>query len=112
MTLAWVLGQRTETPITQTPTRDLTTRDLKSERVHADDVVEPGGYPWLTGRVLPLTFGEGVRDTITWLLGGSILLLTDRGSRVIEAGEEWLGYRHGGQPRRDVTERQSTRNAE
>jgi len=82
VTLAWVLGERTETPITRSPTREVTTRNLKTERIHADDLVEQARHPWLPGRVLPPMYGEGARDTITWLLGGSILLLTDRGSRV------------------------------
>jgi hypothetical protein len=68
-TLAWVLGERPETPITRMHLRELTTRDLKAERVHAEDVIEQARHPWMADRLPPPWFGEGVKFTITWLLG-------------------------------------------
>ena len=68
-TLAWVLGERAESPITRARSRELTTRALKMERVHAEDVIEQSRYPWMADRLPPLWYGEGVKFTITWLLG-------------------------------------------
>jgi hypothetical protein len=68
-TLAWVLGQRTNAPITAARPREITTRDLKTERVHAEDVIEQARYPWMADRLPPFWYGEGVKLTITWLLG-------------------------------------------
>jgi hypothetical protein len=68
-TLAWVLGERADSPITSTHSRELTTRALKMERVHAEDVIEQSRYPWMADRLPPLWYGEGVKFTITWLLG-------------------------------------------
>jgi hypothetical protein len=68
-TLAWVLGERAESPVTRAHSRELTTRDLKVERVHAEDVIEQSRYPWMADRLPPLWYGEGVKFTITWLLG-------------------------------------------
>ena len=68
-TLAWTLGERAESPITRARSRELTTRALKMERVHAEDVIEQSRYPWMADRLPPLWYGEGVKFTITWLLG-------------------------------------------
>ena len=68
-TLAWVLGERADSPITRAHSRELTTRALKMERVHAEDVIEQSRYPWMADRLPPLWYGEGVKFTITWLLG-------------------------------------------
>jgi hypothetical protein len=68
-TLAWILRERAESPITRAHSRELTTRDLKVERVHAQDVIEQARYPWMADRMPPLWYGEGVKFTITWLLG-------------------------------------------
>jgi len=68
-TLAWVLGERADSPITSPHSRELTTRVLKMQRVHAEDVIEQSRYPWMAGRLPPLWYGEGVKFTITWLLG-------------------------------------------
>jgi len=68
-TLAWVLGERADSPITSVHSHELTTRALKMERVHAEDVIEQSRYPWMADRLLPLWYGEGVKFTITWLLG-------------------------------------------
>ena len=70
-TLAWVLGERAEAPITRAHSRELTTRDLKVERVHAEDVIEQSRNPWMADRLPPLWYGEGVKFSITWLLGDS-----------------------------------------
>jgi hypothetical protein len=68
-TLAWVLGQQAESPITRARMGELATSDLKAERVHADDVIEQVRHPWMSDRLPPSTYGEGVKLTITWLLG-------------------------------------------
>ena len=68
-TLAWVLGERAGSPITNAHSPELTTRDLKMQRVHAQDVIEQSRYPWMADRLPPLWYGEGVKFTITWLLG-------------------------------------------
>jgi len=68
-TLAWVLGERAGSPITSVHSNELTTRALKMERVHAEDVIEQSRYPWMADRLPPLWYGEGVKFTITWLLG-------------------------------------------
>jgi hypothetical protein len=68
-TLAWVLGERADSPITSPHSRELTTRVLKRQRVHAEDVIEQSRYPWMADRLPPLWYGEGVKFTITWLLG-------------------------------------------
>jgi hypothetical protein len=64
-TLAWVLGERTDAPISRQQAREVTTRDLKRERVRADDVIERGRYPWMADRLPPAWYGEGVQLTIT-----------------------------------------------
>jgi hypothetical protein len=68
-TLAWTLGERAESPISRARSRELTTRALKMERVHAEDVIEQSRYPWMADRLPPLWYGEGVKFTISWLLG-------------------------------------------
>lgn len=70
-TLAWVLGDRSESPITRVHSRDLTTKELKRERVHAEDVIEQARMPWMTDRLPSPWYGEGVKLTINWLLGDS-----------------------------------------
>jgi hypothetical protein len=74
VTLAWVLGQRAGAPITRTRSGELTTRDLKAERVHAEDVIEQAKSTWITDRPLSPWFGEGVKCSISWLLGDSSIL--------------------------------------
>ncbi|HUY47587.1 MAG TPA: hypothetical protein VMV92_17940 [Streptosporangiaceae bacterium] len=76
-TLAWVLGERAETPVTRARPRELTARALKSERVHAEDVIEQGGNRWAADWPLPRWYGQGVKSTITWLLGDSTALPVD-----------------------------------
>lgn len=71
-TLAWVLGQRREAPITSVRCHEVTTRDLKSERVHAEDVIEQASRPWIADRELSPWYGEGVKCSITWLLGDTL----------------------------------------
>jgi hypothetical protein len=68
-TLAWVLGERADSPVARAHSRELTTRILKMERVRAEDVIEQSRYPWMADRLPPLWYGEGVKFTITWLLG-------------------------------------------
>ncbi len=70
-TLAWVLGERAGSLIAHTHPRELTTKDLKTERLHAEDVIEQARNPWMADRLPPPWFGEGVKFTITWLLGDS-----------------------------------------
>jgi hypothetical protein len=69
-TLDWILG-RAVPPITRAQPADLTTRDLKTERLHAEDVIEQASQPWLAERLPPLWYGEGVKAAIDWLLGDS-----------------------------------------
>lgn len=69
-TLAWVLGERPEAPITHTRSREPTTRDLKAERVHAEDVIGQAKRPWFT-EPTSTWYGEGVNHSIDWLLGDS-----------------------------------------
>jgi hypothetical protein len=68
-TLTWVLGERTGAPISSQQAHEVTTRALKRERVRADDVIEQARYPWMADRLPPPWYGEGVKHTITWLLG-------------------------------------------
>jgi hypothetical protein len=69
--LAWVLGQQPESPITHVRLDELTTRDLKAERLGAEDVIEQASQSWMADRLALLRYGEGVKLTITWLLGDS-----------------------------------------
>lgn len=86
-TLAWVLGERPDTPITRRPSQELTTRDLKRERVHAEDVIELGSKPWMAGRLPSPRYGDGVKLTITWLLGDSTASpIGPKGARVNDFG--------------------------
>jgi hypothetical protein len=81
-TLHWVLGERPVTPITRRARPgELTARDLKMERVHADDVIEQARYPWMADRLPPPWYGEGVKFSITWLLGDSIAPPVDPAGR-------------------------------
>jgi hypothetical protein len=70
-TLAWVLGEQAEAPITRRRSAELTNRDFKAERVHAEDVIEQTRNSGLCGRPPPPAYGEGVKFTISWLLGDS-----------------------------------------
>ncbi len=80
-TLAWILGDRAESPVACPHFRELTTRAIKMERVRAEDVIEQSRYPWMTDRLPPLWYGEGVKFTITWLLGGWIAPPVDPAGR-------------------------------
>ena len=87
-TLAWTLGERAESPITRAHSRELTTRALKMERVHAEDVIEQSRYPWMADRLPPLWYGEGVKFTITWLLGDWTAPPVDpRRARTLQPGQ-------------------------
>lgn len=70
-TLAWVLRERAQAPVTPGCAGELTTGDLKLERVRAEDVIDQARHPWMAGRVPPPCYGEGVKFSITWLLGDS-----------------------------------------
>ena len=76
-TLAWVLGDRPEAPITHSRPRELTTRDLKVERLHAEDIIEQGTMPWMADRIPPGRYSEGVKFTISGLLGDTIVPPSD-----------------------------------
>lgn len=80
MALAWVLGERAEAPITRVRPRDVTGRALKTERAYAEDVIEQGGNPWAADWFPSCWYGEGVRSTISWLLGDSTKPPVDRAS--------------------------------
>lgn len=69
MTLAWVRGERAETPITHAHV-ETTTRTLKRERLHAEDATEQRADQHATGQP-SRRYGEGVQSTISWLLGDS-----------------------------------------
>ena len=70
MTLAWVRGDRNETPISRTRP-GVTAKTLKRERIHAEDAIEQGRDWCAADRFPERSYGEGVKCTITWLLGGS-----------------------------------------
>jgi hypothetical protein len=70
-TLSWVIGERSDSPLTRRQSREPTARDLKTERVRAKDVVEQARNPGVVGCLPSPWFGEGVNFTITWLLGDS-----------------------------------------
>lgn len=72
-TLAWVLGESADAPITRAQPLELTTRDLKTERVHAEDVIDQGRRHWVADWLPPRRYGEAVRSTISWLLGDSLM---------------------------------------
>lgn len=68
-TLSWVLGEASA-PITRTQSK-LTIRDIKTERLHAEDLIDHAAAPWSEGA--SAWYGEGVKSTITWLLGDSVV---------------------------------------
>lgn len=68
-TLSWVLGEA-GSPI-RGAASEPTTREMKAERLHAEDLIEQAAFPWLCDRVWSPRYGEGVKSTITWLLGRS-----------------------------------------
>ena len=70
-TLSWVLGQA-ESPITRRQSEP-TSRNLKTERLHAEDLIDQTASPWRADRQPSPWYGEGVKSTITWLLGDSLL---------------------------------------
>lgn len=76
-TLAWVLGERAEAPITRAQPREVTARALKTERVYAEDVIGQDGDPRIANWLPPRSYGEGVEAAISWLLGDSIALRVD-----------------------------------
>lgn len=76
-TLTWVLGRSPHAPITQETGDGSTSRDLKRERLHAEDVIEQARYPWMSDHLPSLTYDEGVKTTITWLLGNMTKQLLD-----------------------------------
>jgi hypothetical protein len=78
-TLGWVLGQRAEAPITSRRHRNLTAMELKAERLHAEDMMEQARQRPVAGSLPRYGYGEGVTDTITWLLGGCITPPVDSG---------------------------------
>jgi hypothetical protein len=80
-TLRWVLCGRLVTPITRARSHELTTRDLKKERVRAGDVIEQARYPWMADQLPPPWYGEGVKFSITWLLGDSTAPPADSAGR-------------------------------
>jgi hypothetical protein len=103
-TLAWALGEQPEAPITRTRSRELTTRALKTERVYAQDVIEQSGRPWITDRLPPPSYGQGVKLTITWLLGDSTALPVDPTGCDLHARTGWP--LHGpGNPRQNQRHR-------
>jgi hypothetical protein len=71
-TLAWALGKQPETPMTRTNSQGLTSRQLKLERVHAEDLIGQAKSPRAPDGRLSAGYGEGVKYTITWLLGDQI----------------------------------------
>lgn len=76
-TLTWVLGQCPHAPISHEAGDGSTSRVLKRERLHAEDVIEQARYPWVSDCLPSLTYGEGVKTTITWLLGNMTKDLLD-----------------------------------
>jgi hypothetical protein len=80
-TLAWIRGERPDAPITRGRSRELATRDLKAERVHADDVIEQARHPWMADLLPSSWYGEGVKFSITWLLGDSTVPPVDPAGR-------------------------------
>lgn len=67
-TLAWILGER-YAPISGRSGHGITSKDAKGERVQAQDVIEQAGSSWMRDRLPPRLYGQGVKDTIAWLLG-------------------------------------------
>ena len=75
-TLAWVLGDRPGAP-SLTPARELTARELRVERLHAEDIIEQATMPWMADRIPPGRYSEGVKFTISGLLGDTIVPPSD-----------------------------------
>jgi hypothetical protein len=80
-TLTWVLGHRPHAPISQETVDGSASRVLKRERLHAQDIMEQVRYPWLSDRLPSRAYGEGVKITITWLLGNLTTQPLDPASR-------------------------------
>ena len=57
--------------MTRAQPREVTARALKRERVHAEDVIQQGRDRWAADWLPSRWYGEGVKSTITWLLGDS-----------------------------------------
>lgn len=68
-TLAWVLGNRPQSPLSRSHSPHVTSRFLKTERLHADDLIEQTKNPWMADHLPSPRYGEGVKATINWLLG-------------------------------------------
>ncbi len=85
VTLAWVCGERAETPITKLQPREVTAnvRTLKGERVYAKDVIEQSGELWASDWFPPRWYAEGVGTTITWLLSPKFGLVTPPGHQCL-----------------------------
>lgn len=67
-TLAWILRERADSPITHAANGQPTTRGLKLERVHAEDAIEARSR---RADLPSPSFGRGVKSSISWLLGDS-----------------------------------------
>lgn len=80
-TLAWVLGERAEAPVTRRQSGEPTARDLRTERARAEDVIEQARNPGMAGRLPAPWYGEGVNFSITWLLGEGTVLPVDPAGR-------------------------------
>jgi hypothetical protein len=68
-TLEWILGQRAGGPITSQHPNELTARELKTERLHAEDMMESMAQEQVPGRMPQFAYSNGVKSSITWLLG-------------------------------------------
>lgn len=66
-TLAWVLGEA-GSPITRRQCQ-ATTREIKTERLHAQDLIDQAASPWTAERLPSPGYGAGVKSAISWLLG-------------------------------------------
>ena len=73
VTFAWVLGEQAETPISQVKASAITSPVLKQERLQAEDVIEKVDDQLSVSSIPTRFFGEGVKVTISWLLGDSSL---------------------------------------
>lgn len=74
VTLAWVSGSTSTSPLSGTQTPSPTTHDLKTERIHADDVTEQRpelafGSPSPSSR-----YALAVKHCVDWLLGDTTSL--------------------------------------
>jgi len=70
-TLAWVSGERATAPISHEQHADRMVKVLKRERIYAEDAIEQADGRWPSGSLPSRWYGEGVKSTITWLLGDS-----------------------------------------